>query len=80
MIGMNTESIDIILETDITEAQLRMAKEFLAKFSFTTSAVYALSLAVRDSYNDAGEEDAPCADLIKQFACGALVQAESEEI
>jgi hypothetical protein len=77
---MTNENREIILETEITDVQLIEAKRFLNRFSFSTTALYALSLALRDMYEEANAEDAPCADLLKQFACGAFVELESDEI
>ncbi len=79
---MNTENVDCILDTEITARQLEAARKFLNSngFQFTTTALYALSMAVREQYEEAEKEEAPCADLLKQFACGSFVQAEAEEV
>lgn len=72
---MNTEtnSEDIILETEITFAQREAAKRFLGMFEFSTSALFALQQAVSEL--DEGEASPTTKALWGMVSALAKVEA-----
>jgi hypothetical protein len=64
------DTVAEILNAEITPAQVMAARRFVESFQFTTGALFAIEVALREQYGDAeregcaAAEGAPLADLL----------------
>ena len=75
------ETVAEILNHPVSEAQVAQARAFVESFAFTTSALLAIEVALREQYRDLADEGietvegAPLADLV----AGIIRQAAALE-
>lgn len=70
-----TETVDEILNTEITEAQVKAALKFLESFPYTATAIFALEQAMRANWTDPDTDACPCADVLHPIV---TLMAETE--
>jgi hypothetical protein len=74
---MNADNLEIILNTEITQAQRDAARKFLESFPHTTTALFALQLAL-DEIQDSDSASGSLTAL--KAATLAVAEAESSEL